>query len=163
MKKNNQIKTIKQVPSKLKIISKKPRRAQASFEFMQTFTLLLIIALIFTAIFMNYYMDLQNQSNQMALTNFAEAISEKINSAYLGGDGFQTNFYLPQKIKGEDYYIILNSTSKYLEVRLNDTSYENYGAANLLTSNIKLIQWNENQTIENVEGKIVIKPINLTG
>ena len=155
MKKNNS--------NKFKQASIKSRRAQASFEFMQTFTLLLLIALIFTAIFMNYYMALQNQSTQMTLTNFAEAIGEKINSAYLGGDGFQTNFYLPQQINGKDYYLILNQSAKYLEVRLNDTSYENYGSANLLTSNIKLIQWSENQTIENVEGKIIIKPINLTG
>lgn len=160
----NKIKTInKNNIKKNKIKKNNKNKAQASFEFMQIFTLLLLIATIFIAIFMNYYINIQNKSIQMTLTNFAEQIGEKINSAYLGGDGFQINFYLPPKINGKDYHLILNSTAKYLEVRLNDTKFENYGSANLLTSNIQLIQWNENQTIENANGKIIIKPINLTG
>ena len=144
----------------LKKLSEK--KAQASFEFMQSFTLLLLLALIFTTIFMNYYVDLQNKSMRIDLFNFAEEVADKINAAYLGGDGFQYNFYLPKKINGKDYYIILKPDDKYLEVKLNDSAYENYGSASLLTSNIELIQWNENQTIENINGKIVIKPINLT-
>ncbi len=140
----------------------KKTRAQASFEFMQTFTLLFAVVVIFSAIFLNYYIDLQNKSIQFQLTNFAESIAGKINSAYLAGDGYSVNFYLPQKLYSENYFINLSASNKYLEVHLNDSDYENYGSASLLTSNIQLIQWNENQTIENINGKIVIKPTNLT-
>ncbi len=137
-------------------------KAQASFEFIEVFTFFLAIALIFIAMFMNYYTGLQIKSNQVTLKNFAQELGEKINTAYLAGDGFQQNFYLPQKIQGEDYYIILKPSEKYLEVRLNDSAIQDYGSADLLTSNIQLIQWNQNQTIENTQGKIIIKPINLT-
>ena len=140
----------------------KKSRAQASFEFIEVFTFFLAVALIFIAMFMNYYMGLQIKSNQLTLKNFAQEIGQKINTAYLAGNGFQQNFYLPQQIQGENYYIVLKPSEKYLEVRLNDSAIQDYGSADLLTSNVQLIQWNQNQTIENVEGKIIIKPINLT-
>ena len=141
----------------------KKSKAQASFEFLEVLTFFLAISLLFIAMFMNYYVGLQVKSNQITLQNFAQEIGQKINTAYLAGDGFQENFYLPQKIQGEDYYITLKPDEKYLEVALNDSEIKDYGSAQLLTSNIQLIQWSQNQTIENINGKIVIKPINLAG
>lgn len=130
-------------------------KAQASIEFLMLLAFLLIVTTFFTVFLLVEYSNLVITNRQVNLNNFAESISNQINKAILNGPGFSTKFYLYEKIDGKNYSIILNASAQMLEISVDGQ----YASADLFSKEIMVITWNpgKDQTIENVDGRIVIK------
>jgi len=131
-------------------------KAQASIEFMNIFIVLFIVVSIFSAMFIKAYSDIQTENARMLARNTASVVSEEINKAWVSGSGFSTTLILPEEIAGQDYDININSSAHILEL---NTSEGFVAFSSIIPENVEVIQWEKgkNQSIENVNGKVVIK------
>jgi hypothetical protein len=130
--------------------SAKRRKAQVSVEFM----ILFIFFLGLLALAMVYAM--QNLQSVYSSTMGLEAgkvlslAKSKLDTAFLEGDGFSTNFTLPQQIMSEDYSV--NISSGFLLIEVANSTY----SSPLITKDITGAPRKGENALRNVNGRLVI-------
>jgi len=125
-------------------------KAQISTEFMILFTFFVCI-LAFAMVYV-----IQNIQDTSASTLWIEAdktlflVKSKLETAFLEGDGFSTNFTLPQRIMGFDYSV--NISSGFLFIGIENDTYSNP----LITKDITGVPRKGENALRNVNGRLVI-------
>ena len=133
------------------------QKGQASFEFMQAFALFFIIIIVFSAVFVQKTAAVSRQRDFSQMFHFVDEISNDINMIDMAGNGASITITLPEQVQGQNYTLVLAHSAKALEAQTADKNY--YASAFITTSNVNVVQWNygETQTIENVNGMVIIK------
>jgi len=130
--------------------SAKRRKAQISVEFMILFIFfigVLALAMVYAT---------QNMQAVSASTLGLEAgkvlslARSKLDTAFLEGDGFSTNFTLPQQIMNLDYSV--NVSSGFVLIEINNMTY----SSPLITQDITGIPRKGENALRNVNGRLVI-------
>lgn len=125
-------------------------KAQISTEFMLLF-MFFIGVLAFSMVYV-----IQNIQDTSASTLRIEAdktlfmVKSKLETAFLEGDGFSTNFTLPQRIMGFDYSVNISSGFLFMGIK-NDTYSDP-----LITKDITGVPRKGENVLRNVNGRLVI-------
>jgi hypothetical protein len=77
-------------------------------------------------------------------------VKSKLETAFLEGDGFSTNFTLPQRIMGFDYSV--NISSGFLFIGVNNSTY----SSPLITKDITGVPRKGENALRNSGGRLVI-------
>ena len=130
--------------------SAKWRKAQISVEFMMLFVFFIGIL----AVAMVYAMqNLQAVSSSRMGLEAGKVLSlakSKLDTAFLEGDGFSTNFTLPQQIMSQDYSV--NISSGFLLIEVANATYSNP----LITKDIEGAPRKGDNALRNVNGRLMI-------
>jgi hypothetical protein len=96
-------------------------KAQSAFEFMFIFGALL--GALITGFWFSWSksMEAKRFSTELQVDELLNAVSEKINTAWLEGRGFSTNLTIPFTVSDREYS--LNLSSNYIYLTLGDTVY----------------------------------------
>ncbi len=127
-------------------------RSQSALEFMQSFTFLLVMITVFSGIFLSYYVKVNQELRQAELADFTQELGMVLNKAFLAGHGTRFYYTVPQQVGGFNYSINLNSSARILEVYSGEHLY-----SVKLLGEVRVIEWKENSTIENVDGVVYVK------
>ncbi len=125
-------------------------KAQVSTEFMLIF-MFFVAVLAFSMIYV-----MQNIESTYASTVGVEAgktlsmVKSKLETAFLEGDGFSTNFTLPQRIMGFDYSV--NISSGFLFIGISNSTY----SSPLITKDIAGAPRKGENSLRNIGGRLVI-------
>jgi hypothetical protein len=125
-------------------------KAQVAIEFMIIFGAFLVaITLVVLAIW-NNTVNINRSAVDFEANRILNLVSNRINTAYLEGDGFSINLVVPGKIGQQNY--TLEVEDKMLWLTVNEISYQ----TRLLTQNITGSIEKGTNRVENVNGEIVI-------
>ena len=129
-------------------------KGQVSIEFMYITAFLLLILTIYSGFLLKEYAALQGERNAEQVKEVARMIAGEINTAWSSGDGYESRFYLPGKINGRDYSIVLSQDKSMIEVRAGEDSYAEY----LTARNLDVLRWNKGgeQTVSRENGRVVV-------
>jgi hypothetical protein len=125
-------------------------KGQISTEFMLLF-MFFVGMLAFAMVYV-----IQNIQDTSASTLRIEAdntlfmVKSKLETAFLEGDGFSTNFTLPQRIMGFDYSV--NISSGFLFIGINNDTY----SSPLITKDITGVPRKGENMLRNINGRLVI-------
>ncbi len=129
-------------------------KLQSSFEFI-FITGMLIAALIMGAWFSWIQTSsIKDSENSLVVGDFLNSVSEKINTAWLEGEGFSSNVTMPMTIAGQPYEI--NITDNYLVVRLLGQEHMKVLITNNVTGNFTIGTLNR---LTNRKSYIEISPV----
>jgi len=125
-------------------------RGQVAIEFMLILGVFMVaLTLVIFAVW-NNIVNIDKSTIDFESSRILNLAASRINTVYLEGHGFSIDLVIPEKIGVHDY--VMQSEGDMLWLTLNDLSY----SRRLLTSSITgSLQKGEN-TIENINGEIVI-------
>ena len=126
------------------------RKAQSSIEFILIFTLLLTILAIGTTVAWVRINGISNANKNLEISKILDETSNKINLAFLEGDGFSINLKIPEIVFGQDYTI--NIYDNNVVIYFANSTYSKH----VLTENITGIPKKGLNTIINRNGEILI-------
>jgi len=125
-------------------------KAQVSIEFM----LLFIFFIGIMAVVMVYVMQsMENTSASTVSLETQETLSflkSRFDTAFLEGDGFSTNFTLPQQIMSQNYSVGIDAG--FLLIEINNMTY----SSPLITKDITGLPRKGDNLLKNVNGRLVI-------
>ena len=110
--------------------SSRSMRAQASMEFMILFILFLVALGGALMVSINRSQTISQAQIDITATRILDDAADRINTAYIEGDGFSMNLTIPQKIIRKDY--LINVSSNEVIIRLEGKTY----VRTLLTNNV---------------------------
>lgn len=125
-------------------------KAQVAIEFMIIFAAFLVALIFVVLAAWNNIANIDKSSIDFEADRILGLIANRINTAYLEGDGFSIGLAVPEKIGVYDYAIGIEENMVWLTV--NEISY----SRRLLTSNITGSIRGGMNTLENLNGEIVI-------
>ncbi len=108
----------------------RPLRAQVSMEFMLLFILFLVAITTALMVSINRSHSISQARLDLSADNVLSSISNRINTAYLEGDGFSIKVTLPERILRMDYTVEVSSNEVIL--RMEGKAYIDY----ILTNNV---------------------------
>jgi hypothetical protein len=116
------------------------RKGQTALEFLQTIILLGLLFIIFSVFiveeFMFLYSDPIEESQAQSL---ADRIVAELNGAYIGGDGYESLFSLPEGVGGRDYTVLYNQSTRLVEIDIIDVGeVDRYTVATFLPEGVYL-------------------------
>ena len=126
------------------------RKAQVSIEFMLLFMFFMAV-LAFSIV--SVVQNMQGVSSSALSLETGKAlylVKSKLDTAFLEGDGFSTNFTMPQRIMNIDYSV--NISSGFVLIEINNLTY----SSSLIAKDITGIPRKGENAIKNVNGKLVI-------
>lgn len=134
------------------MLSKSHRRlrAQSSIEFILIFGLLLLILSIGTTVAWVRIFGVSQAQKNLEISKILDEASNKINLAFLEGNGFSINLTMPKKIHSQDYTIDIYSNN--VVIYFANATYSKH----LLTENITGIPKKGTSIIANINGEVVI-------
>lgn len=124
--------------------------AQSSIEFILIFGLLLIILAIAVNVAWVRIYGISNANRNLEVSKVLDDVSNKINLAFLEGDGFSINLEVPNSLFGQNYTIEIHRNNVVIYY-LNSTY-----SSHLLTENITGTIHKGDNKILNSRGEIVI-------
>jgi hypothetical protein len=127
-----------------------PRKAQASMEFMILFVLFLVAVSVAMVVSVQRSQIISQAQIDLESNKVLREVADRINIAYLEGDGFSINVTLPERILRLDYTI--NISSNEVILRLDGSTYVRY----LLTNNVTGDAVKGTNRILNRHGEILI-------
>ncbi len=125
-------------------------RAQVAIEFMIIFGAFLVALTLVVLATWNNMVNMNRSSIDFEANRILNLVSNRINTAYLEGDGFSINLAVPGKIGQQNY--TLEIEDKMLWLTVNEISYH----SRLLTPDITGSIQKGTNNIKNVNGGIVI-------
>ncbi|MBN2331295.1 MAG: hypothetical protein JXC85_05770 [Candidatus Aenigmarchaeota archaeon] len=87
-------------------------KAQIAFEYMFIFGILMAAIIMGTAFAWSKSVEISNQMTRLEVDSLLIRVSDKINTAWLEGEGFSTNITIPEKVADSGF--TLNVTSNFL-------------------------------------------------
>ena len=96
-------------------------KAQITVEFMSIMVILLLAVSVISVVAINKNIEIISLNRQREAMDVLNMAGERINTAYMEGDGFITNFTLPDRIYGSQYAIFLDSN--ILSVSVQNITY----------------------------------------
>lgn len=108
----------------------RPLRAQVSMEFMLLFILFLVAITTALMVSINRSHSISQAQLDLTANGVLSSISDRINTAYLEGDGFSIRVTLPERILRMDYTVDVSSNEVIL--RMEGKAYIDY----ILTNNV---------------------------
>ncbi|MCX6814920.1 MAG: hypothetical protein NTY20_04715 [Candidatus Aenigmarchaeota archaeon] len=132
------------------INSAKRSKAQISAEFMILFMFFIgVLAFAMVSVIQNMQ-DVSASTLGIETQKTLSLVKSKLETAFLEGDGFSTNFTLPQRIMNFDYSV--NIGSGFLHIEINNVTY----SSPLITKDIAGLPRKGENMLRNVKGKLVI-------
>jgi hypothetical protein len=137
-------------------------RGQAAFEFIVLAVAVLILLFTFFVITFSRQFYLQDIQTQDRLDGVCSDVANKINQAIYFGGGFSQNVTLPNKIYGSNYSIEVQSSTKTLICRTNETNQKSAikffiaDKVNNMTGSTSFFVPIREVKINNTEGTVVI-------
>ncbi len=130
-------------------------KAQVSLEFLYIAMFLLLVLTIYSGFFLAKQAEFKTAWRQEELQKQADAIAMEINTAAVSLPGYQSVFFLPEKIAGLNYTVFFSPEQKTVTVE----SGEMFASSPLCTGNVEVLGWNYggNQTVENQGGRVIVK------
>ena len=134
-------------------------KGQVSYEFLGT----VMIAVLIYAIFAMYIyatfgalLPWDNQNYEAGC--YATRIADKIDGAYLAGEGYYSSFEMPEQIRGRDYIIHYDSSGKAVEIDIIDLGeIDSYAVANFVANGVYMVNvGNGTNYISNNDGTVVV-------
>ena len=126
------------------------RKAQASMEFMILFILFLLAVSIAMVVAVNRSQAISQAQIDLESNKVLREVADKINIAYMEGDGFSMDVTLPESILRINYTIDIHSNEVIMTVY--GSTYIRY----LLTNNVTGVPVKGTNTITNRNGEIMI-------
>ncbi len=111
-------------------------KLQTAFEFIFIVGMLLAAVIMGTWYSWSRTTDVENSENDMIVGEFLSSVAEKINTAWLEGEGYSTNVTMPMTIAGQPYEI--NITENYLVVKFLDQERMDVLITNNITGNFTI-------------------------
>lgn len=137
-------------------------KAQSAIEFIETVVIVALVFLIFSVFIANeldFMFNVDYRTDKAR--QLADLIARNIDYAYVMGDGYQSNFSIPQAIRGVNYTINLNATSRTVEVDIVETVNETdrYGSAHFIPYNVEFYNMARgvNIIVSNSHGNITLR------
>ena len=96
-------------------------KAQSAFEFLFIFGIFLSALLIGMWVSASKTAEIRVGQKDLEINDVLTSVSDKINTAWLEGEGFSTNVTLPESVAGADYEI--NVTANYIILWTGDSHY----------------------------------------
>jgi uncharacterized protein (UPF0333 family) len=131
--------------------TERSRKAQLSMEFLVLFIIFLIAVSIALVSSINRSKAIMQAQIDLETERAISNLADKINTAYIEGDGFYMNLTLPARIYRINYTIVVNANQVILN--LDNTSY----VKQLLTDNITGQPAKGINTVYNIGGEIFIE------
>jgi len=125
-------------------------KVQVAIEFMIIFAAFLLALTIIVIASWNNVVNINRSALDFEANRILNLAANRINTAYLEGDGFSIDLAVPEKVGSYEYTLEIEGNMLWLN--LNEMSYHRM----LLTSNITGILKKGVNTIRNVEGGVVI-------
>ena len=125
-------------------------KAQASIEFMILIILFLVAISVAMIVSIHRSYTISQSQVDLSSTTILNSAANRINTAFLEGDGYSIKITLPENILRMDYTIEVNSNE--LIMRLDGRAY----VASLLTDNVTGSFTKGVNTITNRNGEILI-------
>lgn len=125
-------------------------KLQSSLEFILIFSLLLVILSVGATVAWVRVYGINQANRNLEVTKVLGEASNKIDLAFLEGDGFTTEFIAPSNIFGRDYTIGIHRNN--VVIYYSESTY----SKSLLTENITGNITKGTNTVTNVNGEIVI-------
>jgi uncharacterized protein (UPF0333 family) len=126
------------------------RRGQVSLEFMLLFILFLVAITTALMVSINRSHSISQAQIDLSSNRVLSDAADRINTAFLEGDGFSIKVTLPEKIMRMDYTIEVKSNEVLL--RLDGKTYVTY----LLTNNVTGSFVKGTNAVTNQKGEILI-------
>lgn len=126
------------------------QKSQAATEFLILFMIMMGVFSATVFMSMQRSQDLADTKIGLESMSILNDVSNKINIAFLEGDGFMINLTLPQQIFGKDYTISMQSN--YMILEISNTTY----FKSLMTDNITGTLQTGTNLIENKKGVVMI-------
>ena len=128
----------------------RPLRAQVSMEFMLLFILFLVAITTALMVSINRSHSISQAQLDLTADGVLSSISDRINTAYLEGDGFSIKVVLPERIIRMDYTVEVSSNEVIL--RMEGKAYIDH----LLTNNVTGSFVTGTNIITNRDSEIII-------
>jgi hypothetical protein len=125
-------------------------KAQSSVEFMLIFILFMAILTVVVAAVLQNTQGIFSSTLDLEAENTLSLVKSRLDTAYLEGSGFSTNFTLPQTVMVFNYSI--NISSKFLIMEVNNQTYSKILLTN---STAGTLRKGENM-VKNADGVLVI-------
>jgi len=125
-------------------------KCQTSAEFMIIFVLFLVIMSIILVFTWRNTVNIVQSKFDLEARRVLDDISNRIDTAFLEGDGFSINITVPQDILGTNFSLMIHENRVLLELRNNTYS------RTLLTKNITGTLSKGVNVIGNTQGEIII-------
>ncbi len=125
-------------------------KAQVAIEFMIIFGVFLIALTLIVIAAWNNIVNINKSTIDFEVYRILNLVSNRINTAYLEGHGFSIGLVVPEQIGVYNYTLEIEENTLWLTVN------ENPFSRRLLTSNITGSLEGGTNTIENVNGEILI-------
>ena len=126
------------------------RKAQVSIEFMILFIFFLGLLSFAIVSVMQSVQDVSASSVGLEAQKTLSVLRSKLDTAFLEGDGFSTNFTLPQKIMSLDYSV--NVSSGFALIVVNNLTY----SAPIISRNVSGEPRKGENALRNQGGSLVI-------
>ena len=127
-----------------------PKNGQAGMEFMILFILFMVAIVIAMVVSVNRTQFIADAQMSLEANRVLSDVADRINIAYIEGDGFSMNVTLPQRILRTDYTLEISSNEAILR------SDRGTFIKSLLTNNVTGTPVKGTNTIANSNGQIVI-------
>jgi hypothetical protein len=125
-------------------------KAQISIEFMILFIFFVgILAFAMVSVMQNIQ-DTSSSTLGLETKKTLSLVKSKLDTAFLEGDGFSTNFSLPQQIMNLDYSV--NISSGFVLIEISNLTY----SSPLITKDITGIPIKGENVLRNINGRLVI-------
>jgi uncharacterized protein (UPF0333 family) len=126
------------------------RKAQISTEFMLLF-IFFVAVLAFSMVYLMQSIQSTSESTLgLEVEKTMSIAKSRIETAFLEGDGFSTNFTLPQQIMGFDYSV--NISSGFILIEVNNSTH----SSPLITKDITGVPRKGENSLRNSGGRLVI-------
>ncbi len=125
-------------------------KSQITIEFLIITGIFLLALIIGVFISFSKIQEMREIQNDMSALNFLNKVSDKLNTVFLEGNGFEANLTLPSTLSGFDYDLTIYSTTMILEI--NNKTYEKI----LLTGNISQNLSKGFNILKNENGRILV-------
>jgi len=125
-------------------------KAQVSIEFMIIFGVFLAALIMVVLASWNNLVNINQSSLQFEVDRVLDKVSSHINTAYLAGDGFSTNFTVPEKIMNTNFTLYYEGSGIWLRIGGKDYFRK------LLTENVTGNITGGTNRIKNLNGRIRI-------
>lgn len=126
------------------------KKSQVSVEFMLIFVFFMAILTVVVVAVLQNTQGIFSSTLDLEVENTLSLVKSRLDTAYLEGSGFSTNFTLPQTIMAFNYSV--NISSKFLMIEVNNQTYSKI----LLTNSTTGTPRKGENTVRNVNGQLVI-------
>ncbi len=111
-----------------------------ALEFLQTIIILGLLFVVFSMFIVNEFMFLFSMPiEESAAEHLAEKMASELHGAYIGGDGYESSFHLPEGVGGRDYVVYYNATTRLVEVDVTDVGVsDRYSVATFIPEGVSL-------------------------